>query len=92
VGAGGVGVCARYSHYSDGIAEVDERHYSINRVNFLLDKPHDVHLLQGALPDEELLPIVQEIVELPAIDLVKGDPYLQALVLLLYVLEDVVHR
>lgn len=59
---------------SDRHPEINELHERVDVHDSFLLQAHDVNVLLGVLPGVKLLPFIQKVVQLPAVNLIEGDP------------------
>ena len=73
-------VCARASGAPRGGSVLDEALHELHVVHLELLQSHDAHLRTRILPNDELLPPVEQVVNLAAVNLEKRHPQRQTLV------------
>lgn len=84
-----IGIGAILSSDPDRPAILDRLHESLHTTHLLFLQPHDIDILLSIFPREEYRPIIQQVVEFAAVDLVEGNPDSEPLVAAQF-LEDVV--
>lgn len=66
---------------SDCSPELDSLHQSFHAIDLLLLQSNDVHILPSILASEQEGPVIEQIVQLPAVDFVETDPTAEVFVL-----------